>query len=123
METYFDRVKKERLLMEQWDKVKELENLGVYPFGQKYDKIHMIENLLTNDAEDNNTIFKTAGRIMSFREQGKAIFAHIEDQSGKIQVYIRQDKIGDDKFEILKKLGVGDIIGVEGELFTTKKEN
>lgn len=120
METYFDRVKKERLLMEQWDKVKELENLGIYPFGQKYDKIHMIENLLTNNIENNN-IFKTAGRIMSFREQGKAIFAHIEDQSGKIQVYIRQDKIGDDRFEILKKLGVGDIIGVEGELFTTKK--
>lgn len=120
MEKYFDRVGKERLIMEQWEKIKEIEALGVYPFGKKYDKIHMIGELLTSSPEVEIT-FKTAGRIMGFREQGKAVFAHIEDQTGKIQVYIRQDQIGTEAFEIVKKLGVGDIIGVEGTLFITQK--
>lgn len=120
MEKYFDRVGKERLVMEQWEKIKEIEALGVYPFGKKYDKIHMIGELLTSSPEVEIT-FKTAGRIMGFREQGKAVFAHIEDQTGKIQVYIRRDQIGTEAFEIVKKLGVGDIIGVEGTLFITQK--
>lgn len=120
MEKYFDRVGKERLVMEQWEKIKEIEALGVYPFGKKYDKVHMIGDLLKSSPEAETT-FKTAGRIMGFREQGKAVFAHIEDQTGKIQVYIRQDQIGEETFEIVKKLGVGDIIGVEGTLFMTQK--
>lgn len=120
MEKYFDRVAKERLVMEQWDKIKEIEALGVYPFGKKYDKVHMVGDLLVSSPEAETT-FKTAGRIMGFREQGKAVFAHIEDQTGKIQVYIRQDQIGEAAFEILKKLGAGDIIGVEGALFMTQK--
>ncbi|MGL5918393.1 MAG: lysine--tRNA ligase, partial [Cetobacterium sp.] len=120
MEKYFDRVGKERLVMEQWDKIKEIEALGVYPFGKKYDKVHMIGDLLVSSPET-ETAFKTAGRIMGFREQGKAVFAHIEDQTGRIQVYIRQDQIGEESFEIVKKLGAGDIIGVEGALFMTQK--
>ncbi|MGL5001004.1 MAG: lysine--tRNA ligase [Cetobacterium sp.] len=120
MEKYFDRVGKERLVMEQWDKVREIEALGVYPFGKKYDKVHMIGDLLSSSPEA-ETIFKTAARIMGFREQGKAVFAHIEDQTGRIQVYIRQDQIGEESFEIVKKLGAGDIIGVEGHLFMTQK--
>lgn len=120
MEKYFDRVGKDRLIMEQWEKVKELNDLGVYPFGKRYEKTHMISDLLTSSPETETT-FKTAGRIMGFREQGKAVFAHIEDQTGKIQVYIRQDKIGEEAYNIVKKLGVGDIIGVEGTLFVTQK--
>ena len=120
MEKYFDRVGKERLVMEQWEKIKEIEDLGVYPFGKKFDKINMIGDLLAGSPE-NEVVFKTAGRIMGFRQQGKAVFAHIEDQTGKIQVYIRQDELGEETFEIVKKLGVGDIIGLEGKLFITQK--
>ncbi|MEG1338773.1 lysine--tRNA ligase, partial [Cetobacterium sp.] len=120
MEKYFDRVGKERLVMEQWEKVKELEELGVYPFGKRYDKAFMIGDLLSSSPES-ETVFKTAGRIMGFREQGKAVFAHIEDQTGRIQVYIRQDQIGEELYAIVKKLGAGDIIGVEGKLFLTQK--
>lgn len=120
MEKYFDRVGKERLVMEQWDKVKELQDLGVYPFGKRYDKTHMVEDLLKASPEAEET-FKTAGRIMGFREQGKAIFAHIEDQTGRIQVYIRKDQIGEELYTIVRKLGAGDIIGVEGALFVTQK--
>lgn len=120
MEKYFDRVAKERLVAEQWEKINEINNLGVHPFGGKFDKINMVGDLLSSSPETETT-FKTAGRIMGFREQGKAIFAHIEDQSGRIQVYIRQDAIGEESYTIIKKLGAGDIIGVEGILFMTQK--
>lgn len=120
MEKYFDRVGKERLVMEQWDKVNELKDLGVYPFGKRYEKTHMIEDLLKASPEAEEKL-KTAGRIMGFREQGKAIFAHIEDQTGRIQVYIRKDQVGEELYTIVRKLGVGDILGVEGTLFVTQK--
>ena len=63
--------------------------------------------------------FKTAGRIMAYRGKGKTAFVHIEDISGKIQVYLRQDELGEENYALVKKIGVGDIIGVEGTLFLT----
>ena len=119
MERYFDRVAKESLVMEQWKKVDELKELGVNPFGHKFDKKYMVGDILTHTPEE-NLIYKTAGRIMAYRGKGKAVFAHIEDRSGRIQVYLRQDALGEKVFEVVKKIGVGDIIGVEGEIFITK---
>lgn len=119
MERYFDRVAKESLVMEQWKKVDELKELGVNPFGHKFDKKYMVGDILTHTPEE-NLKYKTAGRIMAYRGKGKAVFAHIEDRSGRIQVYLRQDALGEQVFEIVKKIGVGDIIGVEGEIFITK---
>jgi lysyl-tRNA synthetase class 2 len=120
VEKYFDKVAKDHLIMEQWQKVDEIRELGVDPFGKKFDKQNMIGDLLAHTPEEELT-FKTAGRIMAYRQQGKAVFAHIEDQTGKIQVYIRQDQVGDEVFNIVKKAGVGDIIGVTGKLFVTQK--
>ena len=119
MERYFDRVAKESLVMEQWKKVDELKELGVNPFGHKFDKKYMVGDILTHTPEE-NLKYKTAGRIMAYRGKGKAVFVHIEDRSGRIQVYLRQDALGEQVFEIVKKIGVGDIIGVEGEIFITK---
>lgn len=119
MEKYFDRVAKESLVMEQWKKVDELKELGVNPFGHKFDKKYMVGDILTHTPEE-NLKYKTAGRIMAYRGKGKAVFVHIEDRSGRIQVYLRQDALGEQVFEIVKKIGVGDIIGVEGEIFITK---
>ena len=82
-------------------------------------KKHNVDDILKY-AEDCEEGFKTAGRIMSYRRMGKNVFAHIEDQSGRIQVYVRKDAVGDDAYEIVKKMGVGDFIGVEGTLFKTK---
>ena len=105
--------------MEQWKKVDELKELGVNPFGHKFDKKYMVGDILTHTPEE-NLKYKTAGRIMAYRGKGKAVFVHIEDRSGRIQVYLRQDALGEQVFEIVKKIGVGDIIGVEGEIFITK---
>jgi len=61
-----------------------------------------------------------AGRIVSFRDQGKAAFGHIQDADGKIQIYFRRDTLGDEKYnEAMEILDIGDIVGVEGELFRT----
>ncbi|MBI5327073.1 MAG: lysine--tRNA ligase [Deltaproteobacteria bacterium] len=61
-----------------------------------------------------------AGRIMAFRDFGKASFLHIQDRTGKIQVYIKKDLIGENAFKIFKNCDVGDIIGIEGRVFRTK---
>ena len=122
MEKYFDRLEKEPLIAERWKKIEELESYGIKAFGSKYDKQIMIGDILKHNPEE-NLKFKTAGRIMSLRGKGKVYFAHIEDQSGKIQIYIKKDELGEDEFDhIVKMLNVGDIIGVEGELFVTHTE-
>ena len=61
-----------------------------------------------------------AGRLMSKRGMGKASFAHLRDDKGDIQLYVRRDELGDDAYAAFKKLDVGDIIGVKGEVFRTK---
>ena len=122
MERYFDRLEKEPLIAERWKKIEELESNGVKAFGKKYDKQIMIGDILKHNPEE-NLKFKTAGRIMSLRGKGKVYFAHIEDQSGKIQIYIKKDELGEEQFDhIVKMLNVGDIIGIEGELFITHTE-
>lgn len=118
MEKYFDRAAKESLIMEKWKKIEELKEMGIKPFGGKYDKKHMVGEILKHTPEEELN-FKTAGRIMSFRRKGKIAFAHIEDQTGKIQIYVKQDEVGEEAFRLIKMLNVGDVIGVEGTLFIT----
>ena len=102
MEKYFDRLEKEPLIAERWKKIEELESNGVKAFGSKYDKQIMIGDILKHNPEE-NLKFKTAGRIMSLRGKGKVYFAHIEDQSGKIQIYIKKDELGEDEFDHIVK--------------------
>lgn len=120
MERYFDRIKDDHIVMDKWKKVEEIREMGIDPFGKKYDKVNMIGEILVASPEAGE-VFKTAGRIMSFREQGKAVFFHLEDQTGKVQVYIRQDEIGEELFNLIKYAAVGDIVGVVGKLFITQK--
>lgn len=118
MERYFDRIANDALVMEKWKRVEELKEMGIKPFGERFDKKNMIGDILSHTPEEELT-FKTAGRIMAYRGKGKTAFVHIEDISGKIQVYLRQDELGEENYALVKKIGVGDIIGVEGTLFLT----
>ena len=125
MKRYADMVAEDRLLAEQWQKVEEIKELGFDPFGKRYDKEFMIGDILKEDvpAEDaeEKKVYKTAGRIMGYRIQGKAGFAHIEDQTGRIQFYARKDAFEDEKvWQLIRKCGVGDIVGISGTLFITK---
>ena len=65
-------------------------------------------------------IVSLAGRMMSKRIMGKASFAHLRDQKGDIQIFVKRDLLGDEAYAAFKKLDIGDIIGVKGEVFRTK---
>jgi lysyl-tRNA synthetase class 2 len=108
-----------QIIQDKWSKVDELKELGLEPFGRKYEKKHTVDDIL-KFGDDCEEVFKTAGRIMAYRRMGKNVFAHIEDQTGRVQIYVRKDTVGDEAYEIIKKMGVGDFIGVEGTLFKTK---
>lgn len=72
------------------------------------------------DLDENKKYVAIAGRIMTRRLMGKASFVHLQDMSGKIQVYVRKNDIGDELYDDFKKWDMGDIIGVEGYVFRTK---
>ena len=74
---------------------------------------------LPNEAEAGHTV-ALAGRMMSKRVMGKASFAHLRDDKGDIQLYVRRDELGEEAYAAFKKLDVGDIIGARGEVFRTK---
>ncbi|AHF05750.1 lysine--tRNA ligase [Desulfitobacterium metallireducens] len=103
------------------DKLEALRQQGSEPYADRYQRTHMAQEILDQFSELEDQEAKVAGRIMSKRDQGKVIFAHIEDFSGRIQIYIRKDEVGADWFEMISKFDVGDIIGVKGKVFRTKR--
>jgi lysyl-tRNA synthetase class 2 len=70
--------------------------------------------------EENRGSFSLAGRIMSLRDFGKASFIHIKDRTGRIQAYVRRDKVGEERFKIFKLMDIGDFIGIRGTFFRTR---
>lgn len=94
-------------------KLEELKEKGIDVYGRRFFKTYISE------IKDEGN-FKIAGRIIAIRGHGNASFADIVDSSGKIQVYFRKDIVGAENYEIFKKLDIGDIVGIEGEVFRTK---
>ena len=86
----------------------------------KYDVTHHAEEVRDGfDALEGKSV-SVAGRLMSKRIMGKASFCHVQDRSGTIQAYVARDSLGDESYADFKKLDVGDIIGLSGEVFRTK---
>ena len=107
------------------EKLEKIRELGINPYpADLYPVTHLSEQIKSNFIENEKVVI--AGRLMSRRIQGKASFAELLDSKGKIQVYFNRDEIcpGEDKIkynELYKKLlDIGDLIGIEGELFTTQ---
>src|SRR5207247_1815465 len=71
-------------------------------------------------SEDDHTSYSLAGRIVALRPHGKTTFAHLEDASGKIQLYFKGDELGADQYGVLDLLDLGDHIGVDGRLMKTR---
>jgi lysyl-tRNA synthetase class 2 len=111
------------------EKLKELQTAGQDPYkNTKWERTHKINELVTKFqeftkpelAEMQQDQIVTAGRIRLFREAGKkAAFANIQDQDGQIQLYLRQDVVGEEKFEMVRNYDLGDIIGVKGKMMKT----
>ncbi|WP_332262505.1 lysine--tRNA ligase [Paenibacillus sp. GSMTC-2017] len=114
------------LLQIRRDKLDELRNLGVDPFGQKFERSHNAKAILDaheghskEELEAQGNKVSIAGRIMQKRGMGKAGFAHIQDLSGRIQIYVRKDTVEEHKFAAFDLLDIGDIVGVQGVVFKT----
>lgn len=103
------------------DKLGELRAAGIEPFGQKYERDASAQGIIDNFEQMEGKEVRLAGRIMSKRRHGKAGFANLQDLSGQIQLYFRQDDVGEDKYDLFKKLDMGDILGIEGQVFRTQK--
>ncbi len=111
------------LLKIRRDKLKALQEEGRDPFTQtRFERsAYSTEIKADYDAFDGKTV-KVAGRIMSKRGMGKAIFCHIQDDRGTIQIYVRKDAVSEQEFADFRKYDIGDIIGVSGFVFKTKTE-
>jgi lysyl-tRNA synthetase class 2 len=109
------------------DKVAQLRQKGVDPFGGRYVRSHEVETLREtyetvpkDELVQMSVVVCIAGRMMQRREMGKATFFHLQDGSGKLQAYVRADQVGEDTYETFLLLDIGDIVGIEGTLFHTK---
>ena len=110
-----------QLLQVRRDKLAALQEAGKDPFRHtKYDATHHSMEIKENYAQLEGKSVRIAGRIMSKRIMGKASFCNIQDLPGSIQCYVARDNIGEESYGDFKKYDIGDIVGIEGEVFTTK---
>jgi len=103
------------------DKLQELVKRGVVPFAYRFDRSGTAREAIGAYASDDDpAVHRLAGRLVALRPHGKTTFAHLADQSGKIQVYFKLDDLGAATYEVLSLLDLGDFVGVAGRLFKTK---
>ena len=109
------------ILQVRRDKLKTLQDAGNDPFQiTKFDVSHHAEEIRAQFDDLENKEVTLAGRMMAKRVMGKASFAHVQDLSGKMQLYIARDSLGEEPYAGFKKMDIGDIIGVKGSVFKTK---
>jgi len=106
------------------EKLEEIRQMNIEPYPYKYDVKDYVEDINErfDEIEDipiEEYNVKLAGRIMTKRHHGKSSFAHVQDSTGQIQIYVRVDVVGEEKYELFKKIDPGDIIGFEGYIFRT----
>ena len=103
------------------EKLAELQQNGKDPFViTKYDQTHHSQEIKDQFEELEGKCVSIAGRMMSKRVMGKASFCNVQDLKGNIQSYVARDSVGEENYKEFKKLDVGDVIGIEGEVFRTK---
>ncbi len=90
------------------------------PYAYRFERTHRAAEVQEGFEALNGKEVRVAGRLMTRRRHGKTQFAHIQDDSGKIQIYLRQDTLGDEVYERLELLDIGDVVGVRGEVFKTR---
>ena len=119
-----------QVLRDRREKLDELLRRGVRPFEYRFDRTHAAvaateafgaaEDGKALDADGNGLSARVGGRVVAWRGHGKSAFAHLEDGTGRIQLYFRQDVLGEESFGVLDLVDLGDWLGVEGPLFRTR---
>jgi lysyl-tRNA synthetase class 2 len=105
------------------EKLEALISRGIAPFGYGFDRTHEAAaavRLLPEGQQEEGEAVRIAGRIVSWRAHGKTTFAHVADDSGRIQLYFKKDQLGDQVYGSLELFVIGDVIGVSGPLFRTR---
>lgn len=117
-----NQVELSEILKIRREKLEDLRAAGKDPYAiTKYDRTDNAADIIADFEKIEGKTACVAGRLMSKRVMGKAAFIDVVDRSGKIQSYVRRDHIGDDEYMQFKKLDIGDIVGVKGEVFMTGK--
>ena len=115
--SHLDELNDQLLVRRQ--KMEELRESGLDPFGARFERTHLskeireaYEGLSKEELDETVHEVKIAGRIMTKRGKGKAGFAHIQDLGGQIQIYVRQDAIGEEAYHLFDHADLGDIVGI-----------
>jgi lysyl-tRNA synthetase class 2 len=115
------------LIQQRFKKLSEISALGHKPYAGRFEVSTSAKALLDTygqttkeELESKRIEFTIAGRIVAMRSFGKAGFGHIQDESGRIQIYFQKNTLGEDRYALFKKLDIGDFIGIKGFLFRTK---
>lgn len=113
-------------LLVRRQKLNDIRTKGFDPFGKRFERTHLSSDVheqfdafTKEELEEKEYEVIIAGRIMTKRGKGKAGFAHIQDVAGQIQIYVRQDRVGEVAYDLFKHADLGDIVGVRGVVFKT----
>lgn len=111
------------LIQVRLEKLNELKEKGINPFGQKFEPTYHAREILEQAEKliETGQEVVVAGRLMSKRGHGKAGFANLQDVSGQVQIYSRLNDVGEEAHDLFKKADIGDILGVKGTVFVTQK--
>ena len=109
------------LMQQRREKLSNLRDEKKKAFGEKYEYTHKAEEVEDNFEELEEKEVKLTGRLMAVRIHGKASFADLMDMSGKVQLYIKQNNIGEDRYEFFQDLDLGDLVGITGTIFKTNR--
>lgn len=113
-------LKLSQIMSHRLQKLGRLKQLGVNPYPYNFKRTEYSTNILDEPNKYLGKEVSVSGRLMAIRGHGKVCFGHVMDSKGRIQIYVRKDRIGDKNFEVFNLLDIGDIIGVSGEVFETR---
>nr|WP_243727810.1 lysine--tRNA ligase [Halanaerobium saccharolyticum] len=109
------------LMLQRREKLSQLREEKEKAFAEKYEVTHHAADVEENFEELEEKEVKLAGRLMAIRTHGKASFADLMDMSGKVQLYVKQNNIGEDRYEFFQDLDLGDLVGITGTVFKTNR--
>lgn len=110
------------LIQHRKDKLRKLKEKNINPYPYFFRKTHLSSQVIEGfeELEKEEKEVRVAGRIVALRPHGKTAFTHLQDGAGKIQIYVKKDEVGEEKFELLDLLDIGDFLGVTGKVFKTR---
>lgn len=109
------------LMKARREKMADIASQGIEPFGRKYEATHHAVEIVDAFTDLEGQTVRICGRLMAVRGHGKASFSHLMDMTGRMQLYFRQDVLGEEAYALFHLLDIGDLIGVEGTVFRTQR--